>query len=93
MVIQLYDYAPTRSVRCRWIFQDAGLDYETIDSANLFGTPALKKVHPLGALPAMTVDGKSLFESAAICTYIADLVPEKGLVAPSGTWERALHDQ
>jgi len=31
--------------------------------------------------------------AAAICTYLADLVPEKGLIAPSGTRERALHLQ
>ena len=93
MNIQLYEYGPTRSQRCRWTFLEAGIDYESIDGGNLFGTPELKKVHPLGAIPAMTVEGKPLFESAAICTYIADLVPEKGLVATSGTWERALHDQ
>jgi glutathione S-transferase len=44
-------------------------------------------------VPAAVFDGKPLFESAAICTYIADLVPEKKLIAASGTWERALHDQ
>lgn len=93
MHIELYDYGPTRSQRCRWAFLEAGINYVTIDSKDLFGTPELKKVHPLGAIPAMKVDGRPLFESAAICTYIADLAPEKGLVAPSGTWARALHDQ
>ena len=93
MQIELYDFGPTRSQRCRWAFLEAGIEYKTIDGENLFGTAELKQVHPLGALPAMKVDGKALFESAAICTYIADLVPEKGLVAASGAWERALHDQ
>ena len=41
----------------------------------------------------LDVDGSGLFESAAICTYLADAHPNKGLVSPSGTWERALHDQ
>jgi glutathione S-transferase len=33
------------------------------------------------------------FESTAIATAIADLVPEKRLVARPGTWSRALHEQ
>ena len=93
MHIELYDFGPTRAQRCRWTFLETGIPYVSIDSKDLFGTPELKKVHPLGALPALKVDGKPLFESAAICTYIADLAPEKGLIAPSGTWDRALHDQ
>lgn len=44
-------------------------------------------------MPAIVDDGRSLFESAAICTWLADSHPQKGLVAPSGSWERALHDQ
>tara|TARA_B100000686_G_scaffold282892_1_gene305548 strand:- start:383 stop:805 length:423 start_codon:yes stop_codon:yes gene_type:complete len=34
-----------------------------------------------------------LFESVAICTWLADKHADKGLITPSGTWERALHDQ
>jgi glutathione S-transferase len=34
-----------------------------------------------------------LFESAAIVTAIADLVPEKDLIAKPGTWSRNLHYQ
>ena len=38
MDIQLYDFKPTRSQRCRWTFLEAGIDYQTIDGENLFGT-------------------------------------------------------
>lgn len=47
----------------------------------------------MGKVPAVVIDGEPLFEAAAICTYLAGLVPEKGLIAPSGTRERALHLQ
>lgn len=57
MDIQLYEYGPTRSQRCRWTFLEAGIDYTSVDGENLFGTAQLKKVHPLGALPAMTSTG------------------------------------
>lgn len=92
--IKLYELAPTRSARCRWILLETGLPYESIDRGPaIFGSDELKAVHPLGKLPAAVIDGKPLFESAAIATAIADLVPEQNLVAKPGTWSRTLHDQ
>ena len=92
--ITLYELGPTRSARCRWTLLEAELEYESVGNApEIIGSEALKQVHPLGKLPAAVIDGKPLFESAAIATAIADMVPERGLIAPSGTWERALHDQ
>lgn len=94
MDIKLYEYAPTRSARCHWTLLEADLEFESIDRGmELIRSPELRQVHPLGKLPAALIDGKPLFESAAICTYIADQVPDKQLISPSGTWERALHDQ
>ena len=94
MDLKLFEFAPTRSARCRWTLLEAGLDFETEGgSPAVLQSEGLKKAHPLSKLPAMLIDGKPLFESAAICTYIADQVPEKGLIAKSGTWERASHDQ
>ena len=47
----------------------------------------------MSMLPALRDNGRPLFESAAICTWLTDSHPEAGLIAPSGTWARALHDQ
>ncbi len=92
--IKLFELGPTRSARCRWTLQEAGLEYESIGNApDIIGSEELRKVHPLGKLPAAVIDGQPLFESAAIATAIADLVPEQDLVAKPGTWSRALHDQ
>ena len=86
--------APTRSARCRWTLLEAGLEFESIGNApEIIGSDALREAHPLGKLPAAVIDGRPLFESAAICTAIADMVPERGLIAEPGTWSRALHDQ
>ena len=41
----------------------------------------------------MVIDGRPLFESAAIIAAVADLVPEKHLIARPGTWSRYLHEQ
>ena len=92
--IKLYEYEPTRSQKCRWALLEAGLDYESIgNSPEIIGADELRKIHPMGKVPGALIDGKPLFESSAIVTAIADLVPEQGLVAEPGSWNRTLHDQ
>lgn len=92
--IKLFELGPTRSGRARWALLEAGLAYESIgNSVAIIGSEALRRVHPLGKLPAALIDGRPLFESAAIVTAIADLVPEKNLIAKPGTWARNLHYQ
>ena len=92
--IKLYELGPTRSARARWALLEAELPFESIgNEVSIIGSDVLKAVHPLGKLPAMLIDGRPLFESAAILTAVADLVPEKRLVAAPGSWSRNLHYQ
>lgn len=92
--ITLFELGPTRSARCRWALLEAELEFESVgNSVEIFTSEELKRVNPHGKLPAAVINGKPLFESAAISTAIADLVPHKQLIGPSGSWERALHDQ
>lgn len=92
--IKLFELGPTRSGRVRWTLLEAGLNYESIGNCvEIIGSDELRKVHPLGKLPAAIIDGRPLFESAAIVTAVADLVPEKDLIAKPGTWSRNLHYQ
>lgn len=80
--LKLYFFPRTRSVRARWMLEEIGLSYELslIDlrvgahkSADYLG------VHPLGKVPALSVDGLVLFESLAICLYLADRHMDAGL--------------
>jgi glutathione S-transferase len=91
--ITLYEYGPSRSKQARWALLELGLEFRSIEGVELLHSDELKKVNPMGKVPAVVIDGEPLFEAAAICTYLADLVPEKGLISPSGTRERALHMQ
>jgi len=92
--IKLFELGPTRSSRARWALLEAGLSYESVgNSVEIIGSDELRKVHPLGKLPAAIIDGQPLFESAAIVTAVADLVPERNLIARPGTWSRNLHYQ
>lgn len=91
--ITLYEYGPSRSKQARWALLECGLEFKSISGLEILHSEELNKVNPMGKVPAVVINGEPLFESAAICTYLADLVPDKGLVAPSGTRERALHLQ
>lgn len=93
MSITLYEFTPTRSKRVKWMLQELGVTYESVNKRELIGSDELRKVHPQAKVPAITDDGRALFESSAICNWLADSHPEKGLIAKSGTWERAQHDQ
>lgn len=92
-MIRLYEYGPSRSVRARWTLLEAGLEFEAVNARELIGTKDYRRIHPQGKIPALEIEGRVLFESAAIATWVADQVPDAGLIAPSGTWQRALHDQ
>lgn len=92
--ITLYEYAPTRSQKCRWAIAEAGLDYESVgNSIEVLTSDDLKAIQPLGKLPAAIIDGKPLFESNAIVAAIADLAPHRKLIPEPGSWERSLYDQ
>ena len=69
--IKLYELGPTRSSRVRWVLQETELHYESIQNGmEIFKSQELLSIHPLGKLPAVIIDNKSLFESAAIVTAI-----------------------
>ena len=93
MKIILYESPTSRAQRCTWTLDEVGAEYESVSGHDVIGSDGLKKIHPLGKVPAIVIDGKPLIESAAICTYLADQFPESQLIAAPGTWARALHDQ
>jgi glutathione S-transferase len=91
--ITLYEYGPSRSKQVRWTLLELGLEFRAVEGRDILHSDELKQVNPMGKVPAVMINGEPLFEAAAICTYLADLVPEKKLISPSGTRERALHLQ
>lgn len=93
MDITLYEFEPTRSARVRWTLQELELPFKSISGAELVGSDQLREVHPMAKLPAVLIDGEAMFESAAICTHLADCHPDRGLIPATGTRERALHEQ
>ena len=77
-----------------FVAEALGIEYE-FTAMNLakgeHKTPEHFRRHPLGKLPTLTHDGKTLFESNAICTYLASV--EKSELYPSDLFLRAKVDQ
>lgn len=75
------------------VLREAGLDF-SIESVDL----AIKitetgedylSINPKGQVPALVLDdGSLLTEGVAIVQYLADLVPDRHLIAPAGTLSR-----
>ncbi|HJM90910.1 MAG: glutathione S-transferase family protein [Alphaproteobacteria bacterium] len=93
MDITLYEAGTSRSARCRWILLEAGIAFTSVARPKLVGSDEVRALQPLGKLPVAVIDGQSLFESTAICTYLADHATGVDLIATPGSWGRAQHDQ
>lgn len=81
--MQLYYMATTRAVRPRWLLEEMGINYELIRvSLEMSRSSEYIKLHPHGKVPVLVDREVNIFESTAICAYLADKYSEKGF-APS----------
>jgi glutathione S-transferase len=94
MSLTLYYVPKTRSSRPRWILEEIGVPYELVRLEPADTKKAVYlAVHPLGKVPALVDDGVTLFESAALCLYLADKYGDGKLSPAPGTSERGLYYQ
>ena len=92
----LYHSPQSRSIRPRWLLEEIGVPYDIVRMSLQAGDqkkPEFLKINPNGAVPAFVDGDLTLFESAAICQYLADTYPEKQLAPPLGTAARAYYYQ
>lgn len=83
--MKLYYIPTTRAVRPRWILEELGISYELVYvTMAMTQEPGYEKLHPHRKVPVLVDGDIIMFESAAICAYLADKFPEKEL-APSPT--------
>ncbi len=81
--MKLYEFAPTRSIRVRWVLQELGVDFESITvnlAAGKHRYPEFLKINPAGKVPVLVDNDLVLTESVAIVLYLAEKYPYKGLV-------------
>ncbi|MFN8546111.1 MAG: glutathione S-transferase family protein [Candidatus Binatia bacterium] len=95
-MITLYHAPQTRSVRPRWMLEELGVSYD-VRRLNLAAgdqkKPDYLALNPNGTIPTLVDGDLVLWESAAICQYLADKAPDKRLAPPVGTPARGKYYQ
>ena len=96
-------HAPrSRSSRILWLMEETGVPFEVAQHDFAKAThkdPAYLAINPAGKVPTLIDRGPAgdwsppavVTESAAICAYVADVLPEAGLAPPVGSRERAAY--
>ena len=92
-MLTLYHSPRSRSTRMLWLLEELGEPYEvkyvTIRRGDGTGAPDPKNPHPEGKVPALMHDGKLVTKSGAICLYLTDAFPGKGLGPKTTDKDRA----
>ncbi len=78
--IEFYTNPMSRGQIVRWALHEAGADYDQhiIEYDDMKSKDYLA-VNPMGKVPAIVHNGKTVTECAGICAYLADMFPEAGL--------------
>jgi glutathione S-transferase len=81
MTYKLYWYAGSAAMAPHAILHDIGVAFELIEAKGAFLKSAeYRNINPNGTVPTLVYDqGKTLYESAAICQFLAERHPETGL--------------
>ncbi len=88
--LTFYTHPMSRGRVARWMLEETGLPYDTVllEYGSSMKAPEYLAVNPMGKVPALKHGDTVITEQAAICMYLADLVPEKQLAPPIGSFER-----
>lgn len=90
--MRLYYVPKTRATRPRWVLEELGVPYQLVrldpGKGDTRSADHLAR-QPLGHVPALEDGDVRMFESVAICLYLAEKYPDKKLLPPPGTPGRA----
>ena len=81
-----YTNPQSRGRIVRWMLEEVGQPYRTevLGYADSMKAPAYLAINPMGKVPAIKHGDTVVTEAGAICAYLADAFPEKGLAPPLG---------
>ena len=94
--MKIYGRGKSRSFRCIWAAEEAGINYEYIEvkfGSEGTNTETYRQLNFQGKVPTMVDDDLVLNESGAIVNYIATKAPAAGLIPIENTKLRAQYDQ
>jgi len=90
--VKHYCHPNSRATTTIWMLEELDVPHEQIVidfAANEHRSPEYLAVNPMGKVPALVNGDAVVTEAAAICAYLADKFPDKGLAPPPGSTERA----
>jgi len=87
--IDFYTNPQSRGRIVRWMLEETALPYEThiLTYDGTMKDAAYRAINPMGKVPAISHNGKIVTECAAICAYLAEVMPD-AVLAPTSE-ERA----
>ena len=79
--VEFYTNPQSRGAIVKWMLEEVGCEYEThvLDYASGMKSESYLAINPMGKVPAIKHNGHVVTECAAICAYLADAFPERGL--------------
>lgn len=89
--LTLFTNPQSRARIVRWMLEECELPYETkvLEYGPPMKAPEILAMNPMGKVPILKAGDRVVTEVAAICCYLAELVPEKKLAPVSGAADRA----
>ncbi|KMW56509.1 Glutathione S-transferase [Candidatus Rhodobacter oscarellae] len=90
-MIRLHHAHQTRSMRTLWLLNELGVDFETVIRPfdKSLRSPEYLALNPAGRVPALEIDGRTIWETGAITEYLCERFPQAGLGRAAGDAERA----
>jgi glutathione S-transferase len=84
--LTFYTNPQSRGQIARWMLEEVGEPYDQVllDYGTTMKSPDYLAINPMGKVPAIRHGDVVVTEGAAICAYLADVFPEKGLAPPPG---------
>ncbi|HOM14431.1 MAG: glutathione S-transferase family protein [Rubrivivax sp.] len=88
-----YTHPQSRGRIAHWMLEELGEPYHTVwlEYGAAMKSPEYLAVNPMGKVPALRDGDAVVTEAAAICAYLADRFPGKGLAPPLGSAQRAAY--
>jgi glutathione S-transferase len=84
--ITFYTNPMSRGRIARWMLEEVGAPYETVvlEYGTTMKALDFLAINPMGKVPTIKHGDTIVTEAAAICTYLADIFPDRGLAPPPG---------
>jgi glutathione S-transferase len=91
--LTLYTNPMSRGRIARWMLEEVGEPYETVvlDYGTTMKSPEYLAINPMGKVPAIKYGDMVVTEGAAICAFLADMFPDRGLAPAPGNPKRGTY--